>query len=72
MKQDSFVARCKRSLNSIFDKVSIYSVFSRNVLAYISIVSSSGMLGGGQGNYRLYFFEIYKDYALHLDLTHLV
>ena len=42
IKSDSFVARDKSSLNSIFDKPT-FSVFSKSALVQMSTVSSSGM-----------------------------
>ena len=53
IKQDSFVASDKSSLNSIFDKPSTFSVFSKSVLEKISIVSSSGMLVERESTSRL-------------------
>ena len=44
IKQDSFVASDKSSLNSIFIKPTILSVISKTVLAQMSIVYSSKML----------------------------
>ena len=51
---DSFVARDKSSLNSIFDKPSTLSVFSKGVSVQMSMVSLSGILVKGESTCRLH------------------
>ena len=52
IKLDSFAARDKSSLNSIFDKPTL-SIFLKIVLAQMSIVSPRGILEKSQSTSRL-------------------